>query len=313
VSQAQLDLSLVELDKGFSLNQSPDFIYLRGDVYLYRGNLSDAEKEYQKLLEVEDKGYHVIYMERLAYLYLLQGRFDESKNQARQAIELLKKLDEKSWIPMFHGYLSYLYLKSGNPEEALKEADNMFRTAGEEEILTDQMGALHRKGLIFLEINSMDDAQETADALKEMIDQWLNKKLIRLYYHLMGMIELEAENFAKAIDYFNKALSLIPHGPLNKKASFIDSLASAYYKSGDIEKAREEYERILSLTQGRRDYGDIYAKSFYMLSKIYEQKDWKGKAIEQYEKFLSLWKDADPGIAEVEDAKKRLKTLQKLP
>jgi hypothetical protein len=27
------------------------------------------------------------------------------------------------------------------------------------------------------------------------------------------------------------------------------------------------------------------------------QKDKKGKAIEHYQKFLSLWKDADPGIA----------------
>ena len=30
------------------------------------------------------------------------------------------------------------------------------------------------------------------------------------------------------------------------------------------------------------------------------------KAIEHYKKFLSLWKDADPGLSEVEDAKKKL-------
>lgn len=36
------------------------------------------------------------------------------------------------------------------------------------------------------------------------------------------------------------------------------------------------------------------------------QKDKKGKAIEHYQKFLGLWKDADPGIAEVEDARNGL-------
>jgi hypothetical protein len=34
------------------------------------------------------------------------------------------------------------------------------------------------------------------------------------------------------------------------------------------------------------------------------------KAIEHYTKFLSLWKDADPGKAEVEDARERLVGLK---
>jgi uncharacterized protein with GYD domain len=47
-----------------------------------------------------------------------------------------------------------------------------------------------------------------------------------------------------------------------------------------------------------------------MIAKIYQQKGWNAKAINHCEKFLSLWNKADPGIAEVKDAKKRVAGLR---
>jgi tetratricopeptide (TPR) repeat protein len=176
--------------------------------------------------------------------------------------------------------------------------------------------ALFFKGAAHLEMNSMDEAIKAASDLKELIQKGINKGKMELYYELKGMIELKKKNLSKAIKYFNKALSLLPsqHSAapfVDNHALFIDSLAAAYNLVGDIERAREEYQKIVDLTTGRIYYGDLFAKSFYRVGKIYQEKGWTGKAIEKYREFLSMWKDADPGFPELIDAKKRFAELQK--
>ncbi|NOR22002.1 MAG: tetratricopeptide repeat protein, partial [Candidatus Aminicenantes bacterium] len=170
-------------------------------------------------------------------------------------------------------------------------------------------GTLFNMGLTYLEMKSINEAQKTADRLKEMIEQAMNKKLIGNYYALMGMIELEKNNYSKAIEFFKKGLPMLS-ATSSLHLPRADSTGLAYYKAGDLENARREYERVISLTTGRQSFGDLYAKSFYMLGIIYEQQDSRGKAKENYEIFLELWKNADPGIPEVDDARKRLAGLK---
>lgn len=153
------------------------------------------------------------------------------------------------------------------------------------------------------------EAKQVADQLKEMIDNGINKKAIKNYYHLMGEIERAEGNYSAAIDHFKMAISLEGYGPLAKRVDFANSLAMAYYASGDLESARDQYEKITAFTSTRLENGDTYAKSFYMLGKICEEQGDTAKAIESYEKFLDLLKNADAGIAELEDARKRLEGL----
>ena len=86
-------------------------------------------------------------------------------------------------------------------------------------------------------------------------------------------------------------------------------MAEAYEKSGQLPLAREEYEKITLLADGRLLEGYTYAISFYKLGKICEQQDDRAKAIENYGKFIDLWKNADRSLPEIEDAKSRLAAL----
>jgi len=280
--QRRYDLALAEVDKALSLNPVlSDNIVIKGNIYHCRGDLVKSEREYQKLLETEEQGVHLLGLENLGALYLLQGKFEESKNHFKQGIELPKKVGRIGWKSGFHLGLAYMHLKSSSLKEALEEYKKAWDSAVEGERLNWQSAVLLFRGLTYLEMNAIDEAQKAADELKEIIEKGMNRKLIRYYHHLMGNIELKRENFSKAIEYFKEAISLLPSqwGISYHHALFIDPLALTYYKSGDLDKAREEYEKILSLTTGRLYYGDIYAKSFYMLGMIYEQKGWKGKAM----------------------------------
>ncbi|MFC2141899.1 tol-pal system YbgF family protein [Acidobacteriota bacterium] len=87
-------------------------------------------------------------------------------------------------------------------------------------------------------------------------------------------------------------------------------LALAYYESGELDKARDEFEEITISPIGRLSYGDLYPKSFYMLGIINEQQGDKIQAADYYEQFLDLWKDADADIAELADARERVASLK---
>jgi tetratricopeptide (TPR) repeat protein len=91
---------------------------------------------------------------------------------------------------------------------------------------------------------------------------------------------------------------------------FLEYLAEAHEQAGRWDEAQKAYEEIRS---PKPFYGPgdvlIWARSSYRLARVLESKGDRAGTAKNYREFLDLWKDADPGLPEVEDARKRLAGL----
>ena len=292
--QGEYDLALAELDRALSGNPKLelDVESYRGDIYQLRGNLMQAEKQYMKLPEMNNSR-----RTKLASLSLLRGKFKDAIAQLQMK-------------PVLHTELAGVYLRSGDPEAALRKYEREWKNAVRLGNVAMQIYTLHFQGLAFLKANKMEEALRIADEIQELVSISKRKKSIRYFEHLMGMIELERGEHSRALKDLNKAMKSM-YSPEDNfpqiQAFFVYSLANAYYRAGKVEKARKEYEKIISLNLGRLYDGDIYARSLYALGKICQEQGKKEEAREYFERFLHLWGDADASIPEVVDAKKRVR------
>jgi tetratricopeptide (TPR) repeat protein len=90
-----------------------------------------------------------------------------------------------------------------------------------------------------------------------------------------------------------------------------DTLARAYYKRGDLDKAIEAYKHVVNFDPDGTERRLLHPRYHYRLAKLYEEKGLRNRAAKEYEKFLNIWKLAIPDEPEAVDAKKRLETLRK--
>jgi tetratricopeptide (TPR) repeat protein/tRNA A-37 threonylcarbamoyl transferase component Bud32 len=265
-----------------------------GHIRLLEGNLSAAEEFYSSLQE-GSRGRKV----NLANLYLYRGKF-------QAALELVQAR------PVYYYDLADLSLRCSHPEAALEQYEREMRDAVQAQDIWWRIQTLHLQGLSYLKLGRFDDVERKAGEIRELLDGGLNHNLERYHLHLMGMMQLQKGEYIAAIAAMQSAAdSLCPpesNFPMIH-ALFWSTLGEAYYHAGNWEAAKTEFEKVMALTVARISDGDYYTRSFYWLGKIHQAQDQKERAIENYRRFLELWKDADSGLPEVENARTQLASL----
>ena len=157
-------------------------------------------------------------------------------------------------------------------------------------------------------MGAADDALKTAGELKALVASGINSKELRYPEFILGLVELRKGDAPRAAELFESACARLDSEDFwgNDQGLFLDGYAEALRLAGNLDRARETYEKITLLTTGRREDGDIYGRAFYRLGKIAEQRGEDEAAQAYFRKFLSLWVGADPGLPEVLDAAVRL-------
>jgi len=276
-----------------------------GHMYLFKREYAKAESCYKEIASSSEKGKRSDGRTYLAYIPLYQGKFEEALTALDNCIAADKMEQvERGLIALKNSLKMDIYKQKKDLNRALKESEIIMEVY-REDYPDDVDHGRTNYAILLAENNDFEKAEESAEALKKDIEE-KDRTQMSTYWWTVGSIEFARGNFEASITSFEK----VAQG--NENFGILYWLARAYLEAGRLGEAVAEFEKALSRYDENRAWTTIWAvKAHYFLGLAYEKSGWNKKAIEKYEEFLDIWKDADPGIEEVADAKERLKKLKK--
>jgi len=256
----------------------------RGFFRYWLGNFKDALSDFdladKMAEEAENWRFQANALEGKGLVYLARGEFELSRTSFENELEIINEHIRAS-APFHKAYLAW------------------------------------RLGFLAVEQGQMKSANARISEMKTILPD-IEDKDKRFVTALRDLLHGEAllvqGDLDAALAASNRACgpgsaiwSRFYAWPFQEYISFdLDLTARILAKKGDVASAIAEYERLLKVDVPSFRPLLIHPLSHYRLGVLLEKAGSVTKAKAEYLRFLSLWKDADPGRPEVEDAKRRL-------
>ena len=310
----------------------------RADLYAWNGHIDEAIQSFSKALEVKPDFYPSL--QKLAMAYAFKGDYEK----AQACCDRLLGASDRDARSMGRTIIGGMLCQQGKLRQALQVLDDGLAADRMERVVSVPAAYKHFvKAVIYLEqkrglqaaseamagceiskANRLDfpvafrdfcayvlatagktaEAQADAQGLRSNISP-NDLTSMQAYWRALGAIELAKGSPATAVTYLEKGLAGLD--PTYKPWRVI--LGQAYLESNRLGEAVGVLERQVSIFAVNYD-PVLNWRAHYLLGLAYEKSGWRDKAVQQYEEFLSTLKNADPGIAEVEDARARLSRLR---
>jgi len=310
------DEAVAYLEEGLRRNPTWNWFHRdAGSTFLLKGEVDKARAKYHIYAE-SSPAAKVLATRYTGYSFLFEGRYRQAENEFRKAVEMAQS--EGNVEKEMHACLDLgrILAIQGRYTEVFEEynvATKLSWKIYSKNFNPIPLLADYLIGIALVQEGDYKAAQSRAKDIKTKIQE-LNNDILYLdfYYLLMGEL------------YFTQRKGELLQNTI-EKVSAVSKLYSAHYRrlavagyelQGNLEKAIEEYQSfyngVMLASYSLPEHFYHFRESSlvnYNIAKIYEKMRDTEKAQEHYEKFLELWKDADPGIPEVEDARKRVAGL----
>lgn len=276
----------------------------RGDILLLKGDFQGAENAYTSVKNISPHA-----LTRLARLAIAEGRYGRAAKLATKAGD-----DE---------LLAYIESRRGRYGAAIEAATKALQSGRARSRIFTEPLALLLKGAVEVHSGDLQAARSSLAQIETTDLRGLARACERNARCLAGIIAEAEGRPGQAVEEFEAGVALlsmdIPYiddepyfiGVVAEMHAMILFLAAqAHERMGQQEASLERYLRLIGLSGGRLTHPDLYALSHYAVGRIRQAKGDIVGARASLERFLELWKNADPGLSEVKDAKKRLAALK---
>lgn len=303
---------------------------LLGTTYSFMGRFEEALAEHQEMLRLNPRG-GALFVQNLSRTYMQSNRFEEAKavvseaieqkretpgmhrilyeialiqgdtGAAERAYELVKpapraRLLDAAAVAGFQGRLS-------EARKLLKEADDPTGVARLDALFADgrqtqaalqeafQLPPTFRAAAAMLALSGEDEVLRTLERLQKELpqDTLLNFVVIPT---AKAAQEVRTGNGARAIEWLN---GVKPFEPGFASLPAIYTRGLAYLRTNSGREAATEFQKILD-HRSVDPLSPLYPLSHLGLARAYTLAADLPNASKSYQDFLAIWKDADPGI-----------------